>query len=124
MPIDGQVLQTVYDTSPDAIIVVDEKARVCSFNKMAEKLFDYSAKEVLGQNIKMLMPAYFAHQHDGYMELAIGESKTRESRFFAGFIRDLTELQNYEQRVQEFQQELIALAANMPGSGEQEAKPE
>jgi two-component system, LuxR family, sensor kinase FixL len=137
MPIEDQILQTVYDTSPDAIIVIDEKARVCSFNKMAEKLFDYSLEEVLGQNVKMLMPAYFAHQHDGYMErymrtgerriigigrivtgqrkdgstfpmeLAIGEAKTREGRFFTGFIRDLTELQNYERRVHELQQELI-----------------
>jgi two-component system, LuxR family, sensor kinase FixL len=137
MPIEDQILQTVYDTSPDAIIVIDEKARVCSFNKMAEKLFDYSSEEVLGQNIKMLMPPYFAHQHDGYMErymrtgerriigigrivtgqrkdgstfpmeLAIGEAKTREGRFFTGFIRDLTEFQNYEQRVQELQQELM-----------------
>jgi two-component system, LuxR family, sensor kinase FixL len=137
MSIEDQILQTVYDTSPDAIIVIDEKARVCAFNKMAEKLFDYSAKDVLGQNIKMLMPTYFAHQHDGYMErymrtgerriigigrivtgqrrdgstfpmeLAIGEAKTSKGRFFTGFIRDLTELRSYERRIQELQQELI-----------------
>jgi two-component system, LuxR family, sensor kinase FixL len=137
MPIEDQILQTVYDTSPDAIIVIDETARVCSFNKMAEKLFNYMEEEVLGQNVKMLMPAYFAQQHDGYMErymrtgerriigigrivtgqrkdgstfpieLAIGEAKTPEGRFFTGFIRDLTELQSYERRVHELQQELI-----------------
>jgi two-component system, LuxR family, sensor kinase FixL len=137
MPVEDQILQSVYDTSPDAIIVVDEKARICSFNKMAEKLFDFSAGEVLCRNVKMLMPSYFADQHDGYMErymrtgerriigigrivtgqrkdgstfpmeLEIGEAKTREGRFFTGFIRDLTELQNYERRVHELQQELI-----------------
>jgi two-component system sensor kinase FixL len=137
MPLEDQILQTVYDTSPDAIIVIDEKACICSFNKMAEKLFGYPAGEVLGRNVKLLMPPYFAQQHDGFMqrylhtgerriigigrvvtaqrmdgstfpiELAIGEAKTAEGRFFTGFIRDLTELQSYEQRVHELQEELI-----------------
>ena len=108
-----------------------------SFNKIAEKLFDYSAHEVLGQNIKLLMPPYFAEHHDGYierylgtgekriigigrvvtgqkkdgstfpLELAIGEAKIGERRFFTGFIRDLTERQQVEQRVHELQEELV-----------------
>ena len=137
MPIEEQILQTVYDTSPDAIIVVDERGLMRSFNKIAEKLFSYSAHEVLGQNIKLLMPPYFAEHHDGYMErylrtgekriidigrivtgqkkdgstfpleLTIGEAKIGDRSFFAGFIRDLTERQQFELRVHELQDELI-----------------
>ena len=137
MPIEDQILQTVYDTSLDAIIVIDERAMMRSFNKIAEKLFNYSAREVLGQNIKMLMPPYFAEHHDGYIErylrtgkkhiigigrvvtgqkkdgstfpveLAIGEARVGDRRLFAGFIRDLTERQQIEQRVHELQEELV-----------------
>jgi two-component system sensor kinase FixL len=138
MTIEEQILQTVYDTSPDAIIVIDEQALIRSFNRMAENLFNYSAQEVLGRNVKLLMPPYFAEQHDGFlerylrtgekhiigigrivtgqrkdsstfpMELAIGEAKIGgERRLFAGFIRDLTERQHFEQRVHELQEELI-----------------
>jgi two-component system sensor kinase FixL len=137
MPIEGQILQAVYDTSLDAIIVIDQKGLMRSFNKIAEKLFHYSVQEVLGQNVKMLMPPYFAKQHDGYLErylrtgerriigigrivtgqkkdgstfpleLAIGEARIGEERLFAGFIRDLTDRQQIEQRVHELQEELV-----------------
>jgi two-component system, LuxR family, sensor kinase FixL len=147
MRIEDQILQTVYDTSPDAIIVIDEKAIIQSFNKTAEKMFNFSAPEVLGQNIKILMPPYFAEHHDGFIErylktgerriigigrivtgqrrdgsifpieLSIGEAKTTDHRLFTGFIRDLTERQKFEQRVHELQEELIH-AARLASLGE------
>lgn len=137
MPIEAQILQTVYDTSLDAIIVIDERGVVRAFNKIAEKLFNYSAQEVLGKNIKLLMPPYFAEHHDGYLErylstgekhiigigrvvtgqkkdgstfpleLSIGEARIGDQRLFTGFIRDLTERQQIEQRVHELQEELV-----------------
>jgi two-component system sensor kinase FixL len=137
MPIEEQILQAVYDTSLDAIIVIDQKGLMRSYNKIAKKLFHYSPNEVLGRNIKMLMPPYFAEKHDGYLErylrtgerriigigrvvtgqkkdgstfpleLAIGEARIGEERLFAGFIRDLTERQQIEQRVHELQEELV-----------------
>ncbi len=147
MLIEEQILQTIYDTSPDAIIVMGEKGIVLSFNKMAERLFGFAASEVVGQNIKMLMPPYFAKEHDGHldryrrtgerhiigigrivtgqrkdgsvfpMELSIGEAKTETGRFFTGFVRDLTERQQFEQRVHELQEELIH-AARLASLGE------
>lgn len=147
MPNEDQILQTVYDTSPDAIIVIDEKALIQSFNRTAEKMFGFSAPEVLGQNIKILMPPYFAVHHDGFVErylktgerriigigrivtgqrkdgstfpieLSIGEAKTSTRRLFTGFIRDLTEKQKVEQRVHELQEELIH-AARLASLGE------
>jgi two-component system, LuxR family, sensor kinase FixL len=147
MLIEEQILQTIYDTSPDAIIVMDDKGIVLSFNKMAENLFGFAASEVVAQNIKMLMPPYFAKEHDGHlnryrrtgerhiigigrivtgqrkdgsvfpMELSIGEAKTETGRFFTGFVRDLTERQQFEQRVHELQEELIH-AARLASLGE------
>ena len=132
-----KILQTIYDTSPEAIIVIDEKGAVQSFNRMAEHIFGYTTDEVRGQNVKMLMPPYFAERHDGFLErylstgekriigigriatgqrksgatfpieLAIGEARIGERRVFTGFIRDLTVSQQVEQRVQELQAELI-----------------
>ncbi len=137
MPIEGQILQAVYDASLDAIIVIDQKGVMRSFSKIAEKLFQYSTQEVLGQNIKMLMPPYFSEQHNGYIErylrtderriigigrvvtgqkkdgstfpveLSIGEARIGTERLFAGFIRDLSERQQMERRVHELQEELI-----------------
>ena len=147
MPNEVQILQTVYDTSPDAIVVIDEKATIQSFNRTAEAMFGFLPEDVLGQNIKMLMPPYFAAHHDGYMErylttgerriigigrivtgqrkdgstfpieLSIGEAKTSDRRLFTGFIRDLTEKQKVEQRVHELQEELIH-AARLASLGE------
>ncbi len=147
MPNEDQILQTVYDTSADAIVVIDENAIVQSFNRTAEKMFGFSASDVLGQNIKVLMPPYFAAHHDGYMErymktgerriigigrivtgqrkdgstfpieLSIGEAKTSNRRLFTGFIRDLTDKQRVEQRVHELQEELIH-AARLASLGE------
>src|SRR4029078_13350513 len=106
----------------------------------ASRLFGYSSDEVLGKNVKMLMPSPYREQHDGYlkrylttgerriigigrvvvgerkdgstfpMELAVGEMKSGGDRFFTGFIRDLTERQKTESRVQELQQELVPVS--------------
>jgi two-component system sensor kinase FixL len=137
MEIEEQILKTVYDTSLDAIIVIDEQGIIHSFNRSAERMFGYSPEEVLGQNVKMLMPPYFAERHDGFLaryretgekriigigriatgqrkdgstfalELSIGEAKVGKRRVFTGFVRDLTEYQQTEQRVHELQDELL-----------------
>lgn len=137
MEIEEQILKTVYDTSLDAIIVIDELGVVQSFNKSAERMFGYPASEVLGQNVKMLMPPYFSERHDSFLaryretgerriigigrmvtgqrkdgstfplELSLGEAKVSERRMFAGFVRDLTEYQQTEQRLHELQDELL-----------------
>ena len=127
-------LQGILDTVPDAMVVIDERGTIERFNKAAERLFGYQALEVAGQNVKILMPSPYREAHDGYldrylrtgerriigigrvvvgkrrdgstfpMELAVGEMRTGEVRKFAGFIRDLTERQRTEARLQELQQ--------------------
>ncbi|MBS0248620.1 MAG: PAS domain S-box protein [Proteobacteria bacterium] len=133
-------LQSILDTVPEAMIVIDERGIIQSFSSAAERLFGYRAGEVVGQNVKILMPNPYRDNHDGYierychtgerriigigrvvvgqrmdgstfpMELAVGEMKSGDRRFFTGFIRDLTERQQTEQRLQELQSELVHIS--------------
>ena len=133
-------LQSILDTVPDAMIVIDERGIMQSFSSAAERLFGYAAAEVLGKNVKMLMPSPYREGHDGYlarylqtgerriigigrvvvgerkdgstfpMELAVGEMRSGNQRFFTGFIRDLTERQKTEARLQELQTELVHIS--------------
>jgi two-component system sensor kinase FixL len=130
-------LQSILDTVPDAMIVIDETGHIQSFSLAAERLFGWSADEVRGENVKMLMPGPYSEQHDAYlqryrttgekriigigrvvvgrrrdgsdfpMELAVGEMRSNDRRYFTGFIRDLTERQMTEGRLQDLQAELV-----------------
>jgi two-component system sensor kinase FixL len=133
-------LKSILDTIPDAMIVIDPKGRIQSFSAAAERLFGHSADDVLGRNVSMLMPSPYREGHDGYldryrrtgerkiigvgrvvvgerkdgstfpMELAVGEMKSNDKLFFTGFIRDLTERQKTEGRLQELQSELVHIS--------------
>ncbi len=130
-------LQSIIDTVPEATIVIDERGLIQSFSTTAERTFGYSAAEIIGKNVKLLMPSPYREEHDGYLaryiqtgeprslgagrivsgqrkdgstfpiELAIGEMWSGSRRFFTGFIRDLTERQETEARLQELQSELV-----------------
>jgi two-component system, LuxR family, sensor kinase FixL len=133
-------VQSILDTVPDAMIVIDERGVMQSFSSAAERLFGYSAMEALGRNVNILMPSPYRESHDGYlkrylrtgerriigigrvvvgerkdgstfpMELAVGEMRSSSRRFFTGFIRDLTERQKTEARLQELQSELVHIS--------------
>jgi two-component system sensor kinase FixL len=130
-------LASILETVPDAMIVIDEDGIVQSFSTAAELLFGYSRPEVIGKNIKMLMPSPYRENHDDYlrrymrtgerriigigrlvvgerkdgatfpMELAVGEMRSANRHFFTGFIRDITQRQASEARLQELQSELV-----------------
>jgi two-component system sensor kinase FixL len=128
---------SILETVPDAMIVIDEDGIVQSFSSAAERLFGYSAAQVIGKNVKMLMPSPYRENHDDYMrrylrtgerriigigrvvvgerkdgstfpmELAVGEMRSSDRHFFTGFIRDITQRQKSEARLQELQSELV-----------------
>ncbi|MFN4295792.1 MAG: PAS domain S-box protein [Brevundimonas sp.] len=130
-------LQSILDTVPEAMIVIDEKGVIQSFSATAERLFGWRAAEVEGRNVKVLMPSPYREDHDAFMEryrttgerriigigrivvaqrrdgstfpmeLAVGEAKFHGDRFFTGFVRDLTDRREQERRLQELQAELV-----------------
>lgn len=61
-------MQSVLRNAVDAIVVIDERGRVKSFNPAAQHLFGYSEDEVIGENVKMLMPSPYREEHDGYIQ--------------------------------------------------------
>ena len=60
-------LRAVVETAVDGVILIDAQGSVLMFNPACEKLFQYSADEVIGQNVKVLMPALYRDAHDGYL---------------------------------------------------------
>ena len=129
-------LRSILATVPDAMVVIDERGQMLSFSAAAEKMFGYSEPEVLGENVSMLMPSPDRERHDSYLdnyartgnrkiigvgrvltarhrdgytfpiELSVGEAEVHGQRIFTGFIRDLTERQQNELRMQDLQSEL------------------
>jgi two-component system sensor kinase FixL len=130
-------LSSILDTGPDAIVTIDEAGTIESFSSAAVRLFGYSETDVIGQNVKILMPSPYRDEHDGYLaryrktgekriigvgrvvvgqrrdgstfplELSVGEAWVGKRRLFTGFIRDITERQGTEQRLQDLQAELL-----------------
>ena len=124
-------LRSILDTVPEAMVVIDESGTITSFSAAAERLFGFSTGEVIGRNVKMLMPEPDRGAHDGYMEryletgerriigygrvvtgqkkdgthfpmeLAIGEARAAGQRIFTGFIRDLTSRHRIEEELRQ-----------------------
>ncbi len=130
-------LRSILETVPDAMVVIDERGRITSFSAAAERLFGHAQADVIGRNVKMLMPNPDRRQHDGYLEnyrstgkrkvigklrvvrgirqdgetfpleLSVGETLSGGQRIFTAFLRDLTERQATELKMQDLQSELI-----------------
>ena len=62
-----QLMRSMLDNIVDVIITIDEKGIVNSINKAGEKLFGYTSEEVIGKNVKMLMPEPYTSNHDNYL---------------------------------------------------------
>jgi PAS domain S-box-containing protein len=115
-----ELFRAILDSTFDAIVTIDDHGTVRSFNLAAERLFGYSASEVIGQNVRLLMPEPDRSRHDDYIarylqtgqahiigvgrrvdgrrkagslvpiNLAITEFSFESRRYFAGVLQDLT----------------------------------
>lgn len=70
-------LQSIIRNVMDGIITINESGEIQGFNPAAEQIFGYSQQEVLGKNVKMLMPEPDRSKHDGYISryLSTGQGK-------------------------------------------------
>lgn len=131
--VDKELMQrAIVESAPDAIITMNAKGIVKSFNPGAEKIFQYSAKEVIGHNVNMLMPEEVAVHHDQYLadfedtrqakavgkhldifgqkkdsslfpiELTINTTYINDELLFTGILRDITERKKVERLKDEF----------------------
>lgn len=119
-------LWAVMNTVLDGIIIIDSQGLIQAFNPAAVKMFGYQSEEVLGKNIKMLMPEPYCSEHDEYlknylttknpkvigigrevsgkrktgeifpMELGVNAMKLDQSHMFVGMIRDISERKRIE----------------------------
>ena len=121
--------KALLDAAVDAIIVIDHRGRIETFNSAAEVIFGFSAQEVLGKNVSLLMPEPFKSEHDGYLDnylqtgnariigigrevqgkrqsgsifpigLSVGEIPTDNQPKFVGIIQDITERKRSEEEI-------------------------
>lgn len=140
-------LQSILDTAVDGIVTIDEQGIIASVNRATEHIFDYRAKELVGRNVKMLMPAPYRQQHDTYLsnylttgdkkiigigrevegrrkdgstfplDLAVSEFYVAGQRHFMGIMRDVSARKNAEREARRHVEEL-AHAGRLSALGE------
>lgn len=126
-------LEAILLSAADAIITIDSDGLIETVNPAAEKLFQYAHDELIGRNIKSLMPEPYHSEHDGYlqqylstgipkiiglgrevvgqrkdgttfpMHLSVSEFETGGSRYFTGIIHDLSARKEAERALQHAQ---------------------
>lgn len=124
-------LRAIVETAVDGIITIDDRGNIESANPAAEKLFGYGQAELIGHNVKMLMPEPYQSEHDGYirrylqtgkaaiigigrevtglskdgqtfpMDLSVSEFRRRGKRMFTGIVHDASERQRLERLIVE-----------------------
>ncbi|MCC2643923.1 MAG: uncharacterized protein K0S45_4336 [Nitrospira sp.] len=129
-------LRAIVETAVDGIITIDESGTMESINPAVERIFQYPKEELIGQNVKILMPTPDHHRHDGYLqryretgerkiigigrevtgrrkdgslfpiELSISETQLPGRRFFTGILRDISQRKQADAALRESQQDL------------------
>ena len=65
---DNQLLKAIVENLVDGIISIDDHGTIEFFNGAAERIFGYAAADVIGENVKCLMPEPFPDQHDSFLQ--------------------------------------------------------
>ena len=129
-------LEAIWSHAVDAIITIDEMGEIDSVNPATERMFGYSPEELLGKNVRILMPEPFRSGHDEYLEayrrtnvaniigvgrevagqkkdgtifpvhLAVSELRLGERRMFTGVVRDISDVKAIERELERLNREL------------------
>ena len=138
-------LRTIVDTAVDGIISIGRDGIVSAMNPAAERIFGWSAGEVIGRNVNMLMPEPDRSGHDGYlsnylstgqakiigtgrdvtglhrsgrtfpMRLAIGKAELADELLFIGFVTDNSQSNAMERALRESERKYRSIVDNLPG---------
>ena len=138
-------LSAIMETAVDGIITINAKGIIISVNKMVTVLLGWKSEELLGNNVKMIVPAPFQHGHDQYIEnylqtgvakiigtgreveamtksgekipmrLGIGHVKVNNQHMFVAFISDLRDRIKMETTLRENETRIRSLLTNIPG---------
>ena len=123
------LMETIIEQAANAIITINENGIIQVFNRVAERMFEYLAADVIGKNISLLMPQPYCGEHEGYLkryletgvkriigigrvvlcrrsdgstfpaELTIREIILKTGRIFTGILVDITERHALEREV-------------------------
>lgn len=141
--------EALMDNSPDALVTIDALGTIRQFNPAAERLFGRAETDVVGHNVKLLMPEPYHSAHDGYLshhartgerhiigtirevngrrsdgtvfplDLSVSELPSRGKREFIGILRDLTARKRQEENLREALGRLSAYAADLERSNQE-----
>jgi len=122
-------VRAILETTVDAIITIDEKGIILSYNKAAGRIFGYDPPEVIGRNVSLLMPEPYREEHDAYiknyletgykkiigigrevygarkngttfpLEIAVSEVRLKDGVTFTGIVRDISDRRRLEQEI-------------------------
>ncbi|WP_404379737.1 EAL domain-containing protein [Caenispirillum salinarum] len=122
-------LRKIMETMVDALVIIDDRGIIETFNRAAERIFGYKAAEVVGRSVNLLMAEEHATQHDEYIrrykqtgeshvlgvgrvvegrrkdgsvfpvELALSDLRIGDAHLFIGVLRDITERRAQEERL-------------------------
>jgi len=137
-------LKAILDSAVAGILTIDSNGLIQTVNQAAERLFGYSATELIGRNVSALMPEPYASKHDYYirrylqtgerkvigigrevvglrrdgsqfpMHLSIGEYSIGSERYFTGIVYDLSAQRAIEERLDREEALLRSIFENLP----------
>jgi PAS domain S-box-containing protein len=121
--------RAILDTVPNAIVSIDDHGIIQHANAATTRLFGYEEAELMGRNVRMLMPFPYCDEHDDYLEryrrtgeariigrerevegrrkdgsvfpirLAVGEALFDHARMFTGIVQDASEVRELQQQL-------------------------